>query len=35
VCSALSQAPTIKAVLKGLSHEIDFKNFAKNLQNLV
>jgi hypothetical protein len=23
-----------KHVLKGLSHEIDFKNFAKNLQNL-
>jgi hypothetical protein len=22
-------------VLKGLSHEIDFKNFEKNLQNLV
>jgi hypothetical protein len=23
-----------KAFLKGLSHEIDFKNFDKNLQNL-
>jgi hypothetical protein len=22
-------------ILKGLSHEIDFKNFDKNLQNLV
>jgi hypothetical protein len=24
----------IKYILKGLSHEIDFKNFDKNLQNL-
>jgi hypothetical protein len=24
----------LKKVLKGLSHEIDFKNFNKNLQNL-
>ncbi len=34
-CSALSQAPAIKAVLKGLSHDIDFTNFDKNVQNLV
>ncbi len=34
MCSALSQAPAIKAVLKGLSHEIDFKNFDKNLTEL-
>jgi hypothetical protein len=25
----------LKKVLKGLSHEIDFQNFDKNLQNLV
>jgi hypothetical protein len=25
----------LPAVLKGLSHEIDFKTFDKNLQNLV
>jgi hypothetical protein len=24
----------LEAILKGLSHEIDFKNFDKNLQNL-
>jgi hypothetical protein len=28
-------SPHLKAPLKGLSHEIDFKNFNKNLQNLV
>jgi hypothetical protein len=25
---------TLKNILKGLSHEIDLKNFDKNLQNL-
>jgi hypothetical protein len=27
-------APQGETLLKGLSHEIDFKNFDKNLQNL-
>jgi hypothetical protein len=27
--------PSHTPILKGLSHEIDFKNFDKNLQNLV
>jgi hypothetical protein len=28
------QTPLMFKCLKGLSHEIDFKNFDKNLQNL-
>ncbi len=30
----LCNSDQFRAMLKGLSHEIDFKNFDKNLQNL-